>query len=520
MKERSVNRMKTCTEPVLTPEAVRAWEHAAFAGGVSSLLLMEDAARRLMETLRPLLAPGDRTLIVCGPGNNGGDGAALGRLLLAEGRATLLAAAAAPATDDARTMRAYYEALGGQAIDGGDAVGAIAAFRPDCVVDALFGTGFHGAPEGLYADLIGAVNRSGARVVLAVDIPSGLNGRDGSFAVAPDGSPLMVRATHTVTLGAWKPGLLLTQAPVGRLTRARIALPDMAPETDLRLLTGDALRWIPPRARDAHKGTAGRVLMYMGTEGMAGAAAMAALAALRAGAGLVTVACPREILPTVQALVPNAMCVPADTLTERIPPHDALAAGCGLGQGEAARATLAALLARETGPAVLDADALNLLAAAPFPLPPETVLTPHPGEAARLAGLSVRQVTGAPLDAARSLADRYHAAVLLKGTVSLATDGQRTLVQRRGAPSLAKGGSGDALTGILAAFCADRTVCADQRGRDRLVSCAALASLCLGLAGERAQADLGDRSALTGDVIDRLPEVLSGRSSAGPDGAR
>lgn len=489
-----------CTEPVLTPAAMRAWETGAFARGVSSLLLMEDAARALMDRLRPLLRPEDRVLVVCGPGNNGGDGAALGRLLRQAGFRTLLLYAAAPATPDARTMLAYYRALGGETADTPDAADG---FRPDCVVDALFGTGFHGRPEGLYAELIRRVNGCGARVVLAVDIPSGLNGLDGSAADGPDG-PCCVRATHTVTLGAWKTGLFFTshRAWVGELSCAPIALPGPAPDTDVRLVTRAALGWIPPRPADAHKGTAGRVLMYMGSPGMAGAAAMAALAALRAGAGLVTVACPRDVIPVLQTLVPNAMCVPADTLADRVPAHDVLAAGCGLGQSAEARATLTALLARETGPAVLDADALNLLAAEPFDLPPQTILTPHPGEAARLLGIGVPAVLQDLPGSARRLAQRYHAVALLKGAVSLIDDGQTTLVQRRGAPALAKGGSGDALTGILAALCADRAVCAGLP--NRLAACAALASLRLGLAGERAQARLGDRGVLTGEIIDDI----------------
>ena len=489
------------TVPVLSPAAMRAWEAGAFSRGVSSLLLMEDAARALMDRLKPLLRPDDRILVACGPGNNGGDGAALGRLLLRAGYRTRLVCAGEPATADARTMAAYYGTLGGQTAVFPDGLGD---FRPDCVVDALFGTGFHGRPEGAYAGLIRWINGCGARMIFAVDIPSGLNGLDGSAAPDPiGGAPLCVRATHTVALGAWKPGLLVTphRACVGDLACAPIALPGPAPDTDVRLLTEAALRAIPPRPADAHKGTAGRVLLFMGSVGMTGAAAMAALAALRAGAGLVTVACPRDLIPVLQTLVPNAMCVPAETLADRIPPHDVLAAGCGLGRTADVRAVLTALLARETGPAVLDADALTLLADEPFGLPPQTVLTPHPGEAARLLHTDVPSVLADPLGSARRLAERYRSVVLLKGAVSVIDDGRTALIQRRGAPALAKGGSGDALAGILAAFCADRVLGAALPPESRLAACAALASLSLGLAGERAQARFGDRSPLTGDVI-------------------
>ena len=505
-------------EPILAPMETQAWERSAFAGGVDPLLLMEDAARALCDRLLPLLGPpiGKRVLILCGCGNNGGDGAALARLLLREGCETRLVSLGAPKTDSARVMRRYYEALGGRAITCADTDGwtslcpALDAFHPDCVVDAIFGTGFHGEPDALSAEAILWLNHRTTPTVFSVDIPSGMNGADGKAAVQRvTGEPLCVRATHTVTLGCWKPGPLLTRMPeyVGSLRLAPLSLP--APASDTWTLTPEALRWIAPRAANAHKGTAGRVLMYMGSEGMAGAAAMAAKAALRAGAGLVTIACPHPLIPVLQTLVPNAMCVPAESVVERIPPHNVLAAGCGLGHSDQARACLERLLARETGPVILDADALNLLAGEPVALPPHAALTPHPGEAARLLSVPVEDVLDDPLQAARAIAEKYQSVVLLKGHVSVVTDGTRVLVQRRGAPALAKGGSGDALTGILAALCADRAVCGEFADSERLLFRTALASLWLGLAGEEAQRQWGDRSALTGDVIDQLGRVLA-----------
>ena len=514
-------RMTEGLEAVLTPEQMRAFERAAFANGVDPLLLMEDAARAMYGVLEPLMKERGcrRVLVACGPGNNGGDGAAMARLLLRDGYEPLLLAAGEPKTASARAMRAYYEALGGAVISWTERdcpeerEREIAGFRPDCVVDALFGTGFRGMPEGRYHRIIERINGLSSPVVFAVDIPSGMNGEDGSAAFDTDGGePVCVRATHTACLGCWKPGLFLTRAAgcVGEPQLVPIALPEEAPRTELRMITPAAMRWIRPRPVDAHKGTAGRILMYMGSAGMAGAAAMAARAALRAGAGLVTVACPREIIPVLQALVPNAMCVPAETLSERVPPHDVLAAGCGLGRGTDTLQTLKMLLARETGTAVLDADALNLLAENPMDLPDKTVITPHPGEAARLMRASAQAVLEDPLGTARELAERYRAVALLKGHVSLASDGRQVLFQRRGGPALAKGGSGDALTGILAALCADRGIVTPGDARERLLYKAALASLWLGLAGERAQRAWGDRSSLTGEVVDLLPEVLAG----------
>ena len=504
-------------EAVLTPEQMRAWEQSAFGSGVDPLLLMEDAARAVYARLRPLL--GERhcrkVLVLCGAGNNGGDGAALARLLLRDGFETLLMGVKEPATDSAKTMRAYYEALGGQAFtwlpedDAAAWENRVREFGPDCVVDALFGTGYRGTPTALYQRVIGLINRLDARVVLSVDVPSGMNSLDGSVAYVGD-APACIRATHTVTLGSWKSGLFLTPAPecAGEVSLAPIALPLTAPETGMKLITPGALSWIGKRPLNAHKGSAGRVLLYMGSLGMAGAAAMAAKAALRAGAGLVTVACPREIIPVLQSLVPNAMCVPAETLEDRIPAHDVLAAGCGLGTEPDTLKRLTFLLEREKGVTVLDADALNLLAEAGFPLPERTVLTPHPGEAARLLHTAIEQILKDPADAVRKLARQYGAVALLKGRVSLISDGEQVIFQRHGAPALAKGGSGDALTGILAALCADPWVCPERPEPERLLCRTALASLLLGLAGEEAQARYGDRSALTGEVIDLLEVVL------------
>ncbi len=503
-------------EAVLTPEQMRAWEQSGFDSGVSPLLLMEDAARAVYARLLPLLRESGcrRVLVLCGAGNNGGDGAALARLLLADGYETLLVGMKEPATDSARTMRAYYETLGGEALtwmpddDAAAHENRITGFRPDCVVDALFGTGYRGTPTALYLRVIRLINVLHATVAVSVDVPSGMNSTDGSVAIADD-EPICIRATHTVTLGAWKSGLFFTTAPecVGELWLAPIALPGEAPDSGLKLITTGAFSWMRKRPVNAHKGTAGRVLLYMGSVGMAGAAAMAAQAALRAGAGLVTVACPREIIPVVQELVPNAMCVPAETLRDRIPVHDVLAAGCGLGTGRDALETLNWLLEQEKGITILDADALNLLAEARFPLPGNIVLTPHPGEAARLLHTSVDEVLKDPAGSVKKLAEQYGAAALLKGRVSLISDGRQVIIQRRGAPALAKGGSGDALTGTLAALCADQNVCPDVPEPERLLNRTALASLWLGLAGEEAQSRHGDRSALTGEVIGLLETV-------------
>ena len=378
----------------------------------------------------------------------------------------------------------------------------------DFCVDAIFGTGFHGTPEPPFDGWIRAIRGGRFGTVFSVDIPSGMDGARGTAARDADGVPLCVRVDWTLMLGFPKAGLLTgpDRALCGELADCPIQLPDNEPETDLFLLEKrDIPVLLPTREKRMHKGNAGRVLLYAGSIGMAGAAAMAAQAALRAGAGLVTVACEEELIPILQTLAPNAMCVPISQAVHRPPVHDVLAAGCGLGIEARTRENLMALLQMETGPAVLDADALNLLAQKPFPLPEKTLLTPHVGEAARL----LRTDTGAVLNdlpgSARQIAEAYGANVLLKSSVSLATDGVRGYLNALTAPALAKGGSGDALCGMTAAFLAER---AAQGLPLQIPKTAALSSLLLSLCGRRAEAVYGSRGALTGDILSFLPAAL------------
>ena len=219
----------------------------------------------------------------------------------------------------------------------------------------------------------------------------------------------------------------------------------MVDETDLPAMLGR-------RSRDAHKGDCGRILIYAGSLGMAGAAAMAFKACLRAGAGLVTVACPENIVPVIQTLVPNALCIPAETLPDKLPRYDVLAAGCGLGQSAGVWEQLIQLSGRG-GCVIWDADALNLLSRHPeFIFSGPAVITPHPGEAARLLGSDVQAVLDTPMDTARCLALKYHCIAVLKGATTVITDGTRFALNVVGTPGMAKGGSGDALTGMIAAL--------------------------------------------------------------------
>lgn len=466
---------------IVTPEEMRGIEQAAFARGVPSLLLMETAARAAFERLRLMTPAGGRAVFLCGPGNNGGDGLAMARMWRLAGGDARVILPKEPATPDARTNLAYAQALGVPLTDSLEGA--------QVIVDALFGTGFRGsvAPDSAMGWLIAAANGAGCPL-LAVDIPSGMDGLTGAAA------GVCARAAETVTFHAAKRGLLLTDHPewVGRLTVADIGLPG-----DRGWLWADDLReLLPPRPRTAHKGDCGRVALCAGSLGMAGAAAMAAKAALRAGSGLVTVLCPPEIIPILQTAVPNAMC---RDWTQSAPfPADARLLGCGVAENEETWNLLLALHG-ETTPEVWDAGALNLLARHPQGLGANAVITPHVGEAARLLGWETARVLADLPAAAEALRRKYGCHVILKSHVSvlLSADGA-TALNTAGSPALAKGGSGDALAGILTSLLGQG-----------LPPFAAMQAACLwlGLAGQRAGEKYGLRGALTAEVIDCMSEV-------------
>lgn len=464
----------------ITPEKMRALEQAAFADGLPSLELMETAARAAFEALRTLVPAGSRVAFLCGPGNNGGDGLAMARLWREAGGQARVVMPQPPATEDAKTNLARL---------GLSPVPLTAAAGCDAIVDALFGTGFHGAAGSPFSELIAWANGAGCPV-LSVDIPSGMNGLTGA-AEGP-----CIRADRTVTFHRVKTGLLLTAHPelAGQVIPADIGLADgdCLPCAE----PGDLASLLPPRAPWAHKGDCGRVTVFAGSMGMAGAAVMAAKAALRAGSGLVTALCPREIIPILQTAVPNAMCRAAE---ERLyPPCDALLLGCGIAENEESWQTLLRLQSGGT-PAVWDAGALNLLARHPMQLGSAAVITPHLGEAARLLGVTVGEVQRNLLSAAERLRKKYLCNVVLKSAVTVlcAADG-RLALHTVGSPALAKGGSGDALAGILASLL----------GQGLPVT-QAMQAACLwhGLAGRLAGERYGIRSALTEEVISCLGEA-------------
>ncbi len=501
--------------PVLTPNDARRTEQKAFGLGVPSLLLMEHAALAVVDELEKALGgtcEGKQVLFLCGTGNNGGDGYAAARLFLRRGGKPTVWMLNAPKTADAKTNLQWLKQL--PRIEILDLLALSEAELPfngespsrpfDGYVDALLGTGFHGQiQDALLSRMALAPSHDfhldGASVppVIAVDIPSGINGRTGE-AEGP-----FVHADVTVTFNTPKPGLYLTKEreAVGKIVVADIGLWDMMPallpddlESDCEILHPSALRLLGKRPLQAHKGDCGRVLIYAGKMGMVGAAAMCAKAAVTAGAGLTTIACDKEIIPILQTLVPNAMCTEMQEAIKNPPAYDVFAVGCGLGQSEDIWQNILKLWHPDK-PSVWDADALNLLAKHEMKLGQHAVITPHLGEAGRLLQWPMEKIMDDRMAAAQALVEKYGCAAVLKSDVTVICgieEGRpKYYLNAVGSPALAKGGSGDALTGILAALLHRRQGLED----------AALACLWHGMAGVVGEETFGQRELTTDQLI-------------------
>ncbi len=409
----------------ITPENMRKLEQAFMEEtGYPSLLLMEHAAQAVVSHLGT-----GHVLFLCGPGQNGGDGYAAARLY--KGPKTIWQFSPEMLTGNAKLNAALLAKVCPEAniIRVGDRLPAIPN-DVEWVVDALYGTGLSHAIEWGEADAVKAINASG-RKILACDVPSGINSLTG------DKSGHAVRATVTVTFHQPKVGLYLKHGieHSGTIHIADIGIPHI--EQDFSILEpGDLPALRLPRRKNTYKGIYGRVLIIAGSMGMAGAAAICASAAIQTGAGLTTIACDENIMPILQTLVPCAMCVPMSAVEEAIERTEVIAIGPGLGTSSERLPIIKAVL-QAGKPTVWDADGLNLLAAHPElkPIGQQNIFTPHPGEAARFD--------------CKDLQAHLGGTVVLKGATTIITNGQRTALNITGTPAMAKGGSGDALTGII-----------------------------------------------------------------------
>ena len=460
-------------EPLPTPQEMAAWDRAAVQLGMPELLLMEHAGRAAAQVLREgcCSLQGSRVLLLMGAGNNGGDAACMARHLFDAGAQVLVV--------HTRPL-SRYTGVSGQHLRLARRCGVKFApadrwpdrlddrwRHPDILVDGLLGTGFSGHLRERERHLVETVNRFHREgcFVLSLDIPSGLDGLSGRPR------PVAVEADITVTFAAAKLGLVLPEAApyVGTLHVCDIAMPLRVREDapcSCRLLVPSILDHLPRPQQDWHKGKAGHVLVVGGSEGLAGAPQLAARGALRAGAGLVTVAAPALCIRD-GAGMPDIMThaleggwgMDTEILNSALARADALVIGPGMGRTPEARQTLKALLGREARlPSVIDADALALLAAHPELLrlvQHQDILTPHPGEAGMLLGMSGAEVQADRLAALSKLTALAPCVWVLKGAGSLIrrADGPVSLCPLA-APNLAVGGSGDVLAGSLAALLA------------------------------------------------------------------
>lgn len=492
--------------------------------GVDSLVLMESAAAAVTRSIAAMSRrlSEEKIVVLCGKGNNGGDGLAVARQLLLLHPAldlhVALLAAPESLSPDALANWRMLEAQDFRA-SAVPTLGEWSALLPavsdaTLIVDAILGTGIKGAPRGLAAHVIGDVNASfRSAKIIAVDMPSGLPSDSG---LAPPG-PVM-RADRTVTFTAPKVSQVLPPAceRAGRLSVARIgtaeSVLDALPGPRL-LLSGpeDARAYTARRDRSTHKGTFGHVLAIGGSRSKPGAILMAGMAALRAGAGLATVLTAESAAQALTAHTPELMLEPAKTLADGTMGADALepsvftgktvvAVGPGLGTG-AANVELAAKVIESCPlPLVIDADGLSAVRGAHIQKrTAPTVLTPHPGEMARLAGMETSAVQRNRPAVARQVARECGAHVVLKGNRTLIADPDGDLVVNpTGTPGMATAGSGDILTGILAALLA-------QFPRRRILETVSAGVYLHGLAGEMAVRDFGEQGMLATDLARSLP---------------
>lgn len=488
--------------PVLSRAQIRAYDERAIAGGVPSLVLMENAGRGAAEVAAAIAPPEAFVVIVCGRGNNGGDGFVVARHLLARGRRVHTFALAAELTGDAAANLEALRGLGGEITVVEDDLGplATALASADLVVDAIFGTGLTRPVEGRYRAAIEAIDARGG-LCLALDIPSGIDADTGAILGAA------VRADHTATFAHRKCGLLQGPGAIhaGTLHVVDLGIPDAAVVAAVGQEASIVERpRLPARPADLHKYGAGAVLLAAGSPGKAGAALLAARGALRGGAGLVTIATFAEVL---EARLPEAMILPlgddpGPALAAALAKCKAAGVGPGLGLDARARAAIDAIGAF-TGPLVIDADAITAFAGRPEALADAAgprILTPHAGELARLIGTTSAQIEAHRFAAVREAARRSGAVVVLKGHRTVIAHADALAVCDRGDPVLAVGGSGDVLTGLVAALASTRPA----------FDAACAAVWIHARAGELWRARRGaDRGLLARELADLVPDALA-----------
>lgn len=510
--------------PVVTSAQMRAIDELAIKKfGIPSLDLMENAgsgvARYIVDSIGEHSITGKQIAILCGPGSNGGDGYVVARHLATAGAKVdvFSTVATSKLKGDAKVNadRATTNGISISVIENVAQPVDLSGYH--VIVDALFGTGIHGAIEGIAASLIQAANASGAPIV-AIDSPSGLDGDSGQFV-----EPAM-HASHTLTLGAAKLGQLLWpgRAIVGELDVVEIGIPEeavreLAPKTFL--MTSEFVHEsLPARPPDGHKGTFGKALIIGGSAGLSGAVVLASNASMRSGVGLTYAAVPESLVDVVDA---GAI----ETVTRALPEvggkrvlarralgeclrlseqADAVAIGPGLSMHHETQELVRRLVPRLAKPTVIDADGLNACAKDPSCLERERgaqlILTPHVGEMARLLGSSSGGIARDRQAAAIEAARRFQCIVVMKGAPTFVADPDGyTYLNPTGNAGMASGGVGDVLTGIIVSLLA--------QGCQPLVA-ALVGTYLHGFAGDLAAGPIGERSLVASDLIEALPDAF------------
>ena len=519
---------------VVNAEEMRQIDKQTIGGiGIPGIVLMELAATAVFRSIQRNFPECRHVGVIVGKGNNGGDGLALARQLTHAGYTVQIVLVSSPEhfNGDALTNLQVVRNLGLPIMEvlsepelkklGKEVVSY------DLIVDAIFGTGLRGGIEGYIKDVIDWLN-STDRPIVAIDLPSGLNADTGAVEGA------CICAARTVTIGLPKRGTLLYPGAqtVGALEIADIGFPRSVVESQGIQVNwtqpSQVVDWIPPRPAYSHKGSYGRVFVLAGSTGMTGAAVLASQAALRAGAGLVTLGIPKRLNPIVEAKLSEVMTIPLSETTEGslalaakpqilefIEHTDSvLAIGPGLSQHPETVDFIQGLVREIDRPTVIDADGLNALAERKIDhpssqskvnnlrssLPPQTILTPHPGEMARLTGLSVPDIEKNRIEVAREFAQEHGATLVLKGVPTvIALHTGEVWLNSTGNPGMATGGMGDVLTGLIAGLMVQGVP---------ISKAGVLGAYLHGLAGDIGAHMTGMHGLIAGDVLEAIPKAI------------
>jgi NAD(P)H-hydrate epimerase len=472
---------------------------------IPGMVLMERAALKMYEVIKERFDQKNKICIVAGTGNNGGDGLALGRMLLEDGYLVTIHVAGNPL----KTSEQFAEQMHILRALGYTVETEVCYKDYDILVDAIFGVGLAREITGHYAELIERMNQADAYKI-AVDVPSGICGTTGKVL------GIALKCNLTITFGLMKRGLLFYPGAdyAGEVIVAEIGFPKAVVEKlmpSAYTYTKEDLERLPKRKNDSHKGTYGKVLVVAGAVNMAGACYFSAKAAYLCGSGLVEILTAEENRVILQGLIPEAVMTTYQSteeavslLKEHMSACKCAVIGPGMGQNATTKALLEVMLTGYDGKLVIDADACNLLSQFEAMLPEvnaDIAITPHMKEASRILGLSIEEINEDPIGIISDYAAKNHLTFVLKNARTIISNGERlTFINASGNNGMSTGGSGDVLTGIIAGLCS---------GGLEMSEAARLGVYCHGLAGDLAKEAKGTYSLMAGDLLEQIPSVLS-----------